>query len=355
MDREAAQARLNRIRLFRAEVDALEHEGVVVLDEPQRRAVADYHRGLVADLANQFDLDRDETQRRMSLGMRIASLLGAIALSAAVFLLFYRFWGRFSTPAQVLILMAGPLVSLALTEVAHRFDRSQHFVFVAGVIACACIVLNVSVLGDIFAMTDSPNAFAVWAAFGLAVGYGYQLRLPVAVGIAAAMVFVVGAAMARLGIEWTSCVQRPEAFIPLCAAAIAAGAFAADAVGRHFAQSYRLVGLVVLMVALYALSLSNLFGNLSVLPFTDSTIRATYQVLGFVAAAAAIAAGLRYEFAEMTNIGAAGFIVFLYTRFYDWWWDWMPAYVFFFIVGAAALGMILVLRAARAMTARVTA
>jgi len=89
MDRETAQARLNRIRSFNSKLDALEQAAIVTLDESQRRAIVAYHQRLLDDLTAQFDLDRDEGQQRMSLGMQIASILGAIALSAAVFLFFY--------------------------------------------------------------------------------------------------------------------------------------------------------------------------------------------------------------------------------------------------------------------------
>src|SRR4029077_9346001 len=108
MDRAEAQARLNRIRAFQAELATLQQDGAAALDAAQLQAISDYHRLLLSDLTARFDLDRDEGQQRMSLGMRIASLLGAIALSAALFLLFYRIWGRLATTVQVTILMAAP-------------------------------------------------------------------------------------------------------------------------------------------------------------------------------------------------------------------------------------------------------
>jgi uncharacterized membrane protein len=165
MDRDEAQARLDRIRAFAAELEAVEREGVAALDEGQRRAIAEYHRTLATDLTSRFDVDRDEGQRRMSIGMRIASLVGAIALCAAVFLFFYRIWGWLSTPAQVALLVLAPLAAIAATEAAHRFDRGRHFVFIAALIACACFVLNVMMIGRIFAMTESPNAVGIWSAY----------------------------------------------------------------------------------------------------------------------------------------------------------------------------------------------
>jgi hypothetical protein len=45
--------------------------------------------------------------------MRVTSFLGALALAASVFFLFYQFWGRFPETAQVVILILGALGSLA--------------------------------------------------------------------------------------------------------------------------------------------------------------------------------------------------------------------------------------------------
>jgi len=344
MDRDSAQARLNRIHAFNAELASLEGEGVATLDERQRAAIASHHQRLVADLTSQFDLDLDESQRRMSIGMRIASVLGAIALSAAVFLAFYRIWGRLSTPIQIALLTCAPLAAVGLTELAHRFDRSRHLVFVAAAIACASIVMNVALVGDIFAMTSSPNALAVWALFTVLAGYAYGLRLPVAVGLGLAIAFAAGAALAWQGLDWHHFGQRPELLL-LPAAVVGV---ASTVVAMRFASTYRLVGGFVLLAALWVLAID---AGTSVLVWDATLVRAMYQVIGFMASAGLIALGLSKDWNETSMLGAAGFVVFLNTKFYQWWWDWMPAYLFFFIVGAAAVAMILVLRRLRAATA----
>ncbi|HEV3140724.1 MAG TPA: DUF2157 domain-containing protein, partial [Vicinamibacterales bacterium] len=318
MDREAAQARLDRIRAFAAELAALERGGIVALDSPQRAAIRAFHQALTDSLGAQFDLDRGDVQRRMSLGMRIASVLGAIALSAAVFLLFYRFWGQFSIAVQVLLLVAAPIVAVFLAEIAHRFDRTRHFVFVAAAVACAAIVMNVAIVGDIFAMTDSPNALAAWAAFALCIGYAYGLRLPVAVGLALAVAFAAGAIVASRGFDWKDFGERPELLLPLAASVAATGVFTADGRTRRYASTYRIVGGVLLTGALWVLSVQP---GLSALPWSDTATRAVYQIFGFAVAAAAIAAGLNRAWIETSTLGAAAFIVFLYTKFYQWWWD----------------------------------
>lgn len=344
MDRESAQTRLNRIRTFSSELALLERDGIVVLEPEQQLAIDRHHQRLVADLTSQFDLDDGDTQRRMSLGMRIAAVMGAIALSAAVFLLFYRVWGALTTTLQVAILTTAPLAAVALTEIAQRFDRSRHLVFIAAVIACAAIVMNVMLVGDIFAMTDSPNALAVWSAFALLIGYGYGLRLPVAVGFALAIAFAAGTTLAWRGIEWKEFVLRPELLLPFSGVVFAAGSTRAARIPQRFAPTFRMVGLAVLLGALWVLSID---GHLSALVWSETRVKAVYQVLGFITAGLAIAAGLRRSWNDAANIGAVAFVVFLYTKFFQWWWDWMPAYLFFFIVGAVAIAIILVLRRVR--------
>ncbi|MFN4839027.1 MAG: hypothetical protein ACK5MB_01495, partial [Phycisphaerales bacterium] len=58
-----------------------------------------------------------------SLGMRVASFLGALALATSVFFLFFRVWGLVPTPLQVTILVATPLLMLALLR---SCPRRQH-------------------------------------------------------------------------------------------------------------------------------------------------------------------------------------------------------------------------------------
>jgi O-antigen ligase len=47
------------------------------------------------------------------------------------------------------------------------------------------------------------------------------------------------------------------------------------------------------------------------------------------------------------NLGALFFAAFLITRLTDWWWRWMPSYVFFLVIGLLAIGLIVVFRQLR--------
>ena len=114
-----------------------------------------------------FDVDTTTTQKQMSLGMRIASLLGALALAASAFLFFYRVWGLITTPIQIMILIAAPILAVVAMHYARKREPTPYFTAVLGLVAFAAFVLNIHVLGGIFNITPSQNAFLAWAAFAL--------------------------------------------------------------------------------------------------------------------------------------------------------------------------------------------
>jgi len=193
--RAEAQRRADRIAAFREELADLEREGVLRLDEGDRRRLDAHHGALLDRLAARFDVDRSERERRMSLGMRVATLLGAVTLSAAVVFFFYRIWGLLATPAQVAALTAAPLLLLAATEFAARRERTLYVASIMAVTATAAFILDVSVVGAIFNMRPSPLAFALWAAFALLVAYRFGLRVLLAAGLAMAMYAVCAIAI----------------------------------------------------------------------------------------------------------------------------------------------------------------
>ena len=85
------------IRAFGLELARLKMAQVVSWSDEQHRHIEEYHRSVLAELSQQFDIDRDMRSKQLSLAMRVASLLGAIALAASVFFLFHQFWGRWGT------------------------------------------------------------------------------------------------------------------------------------------------------------------------------------------------------------------------------------------------------------------
>ena len=241
-----AQRRADQIGSFQAELEIMEREKIIALQEGQRSAVTRYHENLLARLATAFDIDANKREKQLSLGMQIASFLGALGLAASVFFLFYQFWGRFSAGIQVFILIAAPLISLSATMVVSHREKTGYFSKLLGLVSVACFVLNLSMLGQIFNITPSANAFLVWAVFAFLLAYASDARLLLVAGIICISAFLSAKTGTWSGCYWIHFGERPENFFP--AAVIL---FAVPVLPHHrfsgFAVIYRVFAMLLFL------------------------------------------------------------------------------------------------------------
>jgi len=274
-------------------------------------------------------------------GMRIATLLGAVTLSAAVVFFFYRVWGLLSTPAQVAALIAAPLALVAGIEIAARREKTLYVASIMAVAATAAFILDVSVVGAIFNMRPSPYAFALWSAFALIVAYRYGLRLLLAAGLAMAMGFACALAADAAGLDLNVALARPEPLLPLGALAIAAASLSPNRRRAGFPEIWRLAGLTALLVPLVFLSTwSNVF---SYVRLPEKVLGSIYDAAGFALGGAAVWLGFRKGWREVVHAATGFLVVFLYVKCFDWWWDWMPRYLFFLLLGGLAVAVLVIL------------
>lgn len=341
-----AQQRADQIGQFQAELRLLEQEAVLSLDEQQRQAIERYHGELMARLASTFDVDSNVREKRLSLGMKIASFLGALGLAASLFFLFYQFWGYFSTGVQVVILVVAPLLGMATTIYFARREKTGYFSKLAGLATIACFVLNLSMFGQIFNITPSPNAFLVWAVFAVILAYASDARLLLAAGILAFAAFLSAKVGTWSGCYWIYFGARPENFFPAAVLVFLVPLLPHTRMSG-FAAIYRVFAMLLLFLPM--LVLAN-WGAVSYLALENDSIEVIYQVAGFIVSAAAIWLGIRQGWQDVVNSGNVFFTIFLYTKFFDWWWDLMPKYLFFLIVALTAILMLLVFKRLRDAT-----
>ncbi|HTI37957.1 MAG TPA: hypothetical protein VL484_10380 [Vicinamibacterales bacterium] len=344
LTREQAQARADRIRAFRAELAAAESDGAVTLTPDQRRSLDSYHDAHLASLTSRFDVDRTETQHQLSLGLRVVSLLGAVALTAAAILFFEQIWGLLPSAGQIAIVWGAPIGVLGAARQTARRERTLYFTALLAIVAFGCFVLNVFVLGAVLNARESALPLLLWAAFAFALAYAWNLRLLLAAGALCGIAFCAATAVSWSRIPWDAFFVRPEWLLLPAAATAAASQAHFNANRGGFPQTLRIVGFGTIAVAIVVLSS---FGEASRLWLAPRTIEHFYQVVGFGYAIALIAAGVRRRWNESLNLGASLFGLLLLLRFVDWWWDWMPKYLFFLLVGATALLFMFVLRALR--------
>jgi hypothetical protein len=322
-----AQRRADQIAAFRAEVETLRGEGLMPFDAETLAALSAHHDQLLGTLTRRFDVDRGAAAKQMSLGMRVASLFGAAALTAAIVSFVYRVWGSLPIAGQVALLTAAPAAATAVMIVVGAIEKTRYVASLLAIVACAGVVLQTIMLGMLFNMAGTPHTLLVWALFAFAVSVPWRFGVPFAWGVIALICYVAAFRLWVFRMPW---MQFPEQLEPVAITAFAMASFYRW-MPRELAAWGRGAALSMALAALLALSWDRQF----------------YQVIAAVAGPALIAAGIRNRWPEAVTLAAMFTGLFLLLRFVDWWWNWMPKYLFFLILAAVALGWLWGLRVAR--------
>ncbi len=343
-NKQKAQIRADQIQAFYDEVKLLEADKVLQLANEQREALAQYHEDLLKSLTDKFDIDTSSRQKQLSTGMKIASFSGALALAASVFFLFYQFWGFISTSVQVSILVAAPLITLFMTYWVSQREATGYFAKLLSMVSFSCLVLNLVMLGQIFNITPSDKALLVWAAYGFLLAYAFDVRLLLAMGILSLAGFIAARVGSWSGMYWLYVGERPENFFVPALIIFTIPLWFKQRHYSGFVPIYRVFG--CLMFFIPVLVLSN-WGYGSYLTWSTSIIEGFYQLIGFVGSAALIALGIRKQWPDVINTANAFFVLFLYTKMFDWWWDIMPKYLFFLVIALTSLLLLFIYKRIR--------
>jgi uncharacterized membrane protein len=319
-------------------------QSVLALTPDQQSRFEEWSLAKLAALAEQFDIDITASQKRVSWAMRIASTLGALALCAAVVLFFTRYWGYLDTPVQLAIVILTPPLLLAGAEFAARRERTPYFTGLLALVALASFILNLAVVGSIFNITSTERALLPWGAFAIVLAYRYGLRLMLALGLVLLMSYAAAAYTAQIGYHWLDFYDRPEHFLLLGLFVFALPFYRKHLHNTDFPPVYRLVGALTFFIAVVSLAE---WGVPSYLPWETNNVERCYEIAGLILSTAAIWWGIVRNWNGLVNIGAAFFIVFLFTRLYHWWWDWMPRYLFFAVIGVLGIALVLAFRRVR--------
>ncbi len=351
MRKEQAEKRADRIRAFREELETLESEGVLQLSPEQKQGVDSHQNSLLESFNRSFDVDTTQSLKNLSMGMRIVTAFGGLALCASIYFMFVQIWGYLATSAQVSILVAGPIVLLPLAVFAEKKESTLYYASMISLAAIACFIINLALLGRIFNLPPTPNAFLVWGAFSLILAYRFGLRLQLAVGLLCLLFYFSVKMGTWSGAYWLSFGERPEKFIPVGLAIALVPRVCLHTTHIAFPSIYRAVGLIAVFIAV--LIMSN-WGSASYFSLDRDWIEGFYQFIGFTGSALTIWWGIRCQFKGVTNIGATFFTIFLYTKFFDWWWEAMPKSLFFLLISLISLGLLSVFKRMRSHLKEVT-
>ncbi|HOW64607.1 MAG TPA: hypothetical protein PK256_04910 [Verrucomicrobiota bacterium] len=333
--------RIDRIGLFREELAELERERALIL-APEQRSHLDRHLDrLLSDFRKTYGVDSAEKARRASWGMKITALLGGSALIAAAVLFLHRIWGHLPMAIQVGMLTIIPLGVLATAALAFARQADRYYVGLLSLAAGAVFVIEINALGSVLNLGDSPGALLGWGLFGVLVAYAHGLRLLLGAGLGLLCIYTAALTMSLQGYNWSEFPMKSQMLIPGAVVLYVIPWWTRRKGNRDFDSVYRLCGAAI---GLWALLMVSTLGDLCCGKIRPNVIAAVYQVLGIGLSAGVVCHGLQLSQRGLVNLGAGGFIIFLFVRLHAWWWQWMPKYLFFLMIALIAIGLLLVLR-----------
>ncbi len=237
-----------------------------------------------------------------------------------------------------------PLIALGGAEFTAAREQTPYFTGLFALVAFASFVMNLAVLARIFNINSTERALLAWSAFALMVAYRYRLRMLLAVGLLLLIAYLAATVNATLGYWWLDLGERPE-LVALLAVLVFFGSFVTNHKNHpDFPPVYRLVGEIVFFVSVISLAE---WGIPSYLPFSPRNIERVYEFVGLLTSAGCIWLGITRQWSNLVNVSAVAFSVFLFTRLYHWWWDWMPRYLFFAAIGALGIALVLIFKRLR--------
>jgi uncharacterized membrane protein len=246
-----------------------------------------------------------------------------------------------STGLQVTVLVVAPVVFLGLSLYLSSKEQHAYFGKIAALVCYASFVLNLSMLGQIFNITPSSNAFLIWAFMGGVLAYACNARLLLFFAIASLSCFIAMRLGAWNGVYWIDFGDRPENFFLPALICFGIPIFVRHHNYFGFAVVYRVCAMLMLFLPILILSFS---GGMSYLTWEADIIEGLYQVIGIIFAGVFIWFGIKYRWTDLMYTGNTFFVLFLYTKMFTWWWDWMPKYAFFFVLGLVALLLLVVMK-----------
>jgi hypothetical protein len=234
-------------------------------------------------------------------------------------------------------------MALVGVELSARMERTLYIASLFAIVAYGSFWLAVWELSD---RLDIPlSALLLWpgAVFGFALALPYGFRII----LGAALLTLAAALPATLfqiaGTEWPMLFQRLE-LLMIAGFSLLVLVIPFARTNRTFVPVVRLIGFGVGLACLLMLSAN---GGSSLVPVSTGVIESVYQAVMLVACVAVIVVSVRARWGETVKLSAVMFALFLLTRYFDWFWDVLPAYAFFLILAVLAFAWLLALRRIR--------
>jgi hypothetical protein len=335
--------RLRRILSFREELSDLRDEGVIDSDDATIARIGLRHDVLLEEASRDERIDLTREEARLSAGMRLATLLGATALSIAWAMFVSSAWDDLGEIAKLLLVWIPPVLLAAATEVAARRESTGYVANILATVGTIALAVATVATLNLYERGPTRYQFLVVGAYALFLAYRHRLIMPLLIGVTAAGAWLWSLASFTRGSDFQEAFRFAEPAVIVGAIALALGTIRKQD-PAEFRLIWRFGGVVAICWSLLVLGVAgetSWFGP-------GNIVEGSYQALGAIVFVAMVWYGLRIDDQVLARSGGTALLLFLLFRMFDWFWDAIPDWLFFLMVGALAFGVLLTLRRLRA-------
>jgi hypothetical protein len=334
--------RLRQLLAFREEVATLRHEGVVDADDATLARIAVRHDELLAAAARDERIDLTREEARLSAGMRLATLLGAMAFSIAWGMFVSSMWDDLGEMAKLLLIWIPPILLVVATEAATRRESTGYVANILATVGAIALAVATVATTRLYELEPSRWQLFLVGVYALALAYRHRLIMPLLIGAPAIGAWGWSLAAVLRAEPWQQAFEVAEPAVVMGAIALVIGT-----IRRSDPMEFRFVlragGVVAICWALLVLGVAgeaSWFGP-------GNVVEGSHQVIGALAFLAMVWHGLRTDDPILARGGGVALVLFLFLRMVDWFWDAIPDWLFFLLVGALAFGALLLLQRLR--------
>jgi hypothetical protein len=341
--REAAQGRIDQIEIFERELAQLRADRVIHMTDSQVTAIAAYHRQIIHELTARYDADASESGRQLTLSMRIVSVIGAFLLGSSIFVCFYHFWAAFNVATQTFLLCAAPTSTFAFALVVRARDRTGYFSRLSAALCYASFVLAVVILPPLWNIDLGSASVLYCTVFAFILAYEMRSRLQLCAALIGVLIYGAALITISLGAPWWVFAERPENFYVGAAILLVIPSLISQRGYADFGTLYRLFGTIIVFGTFLALaswpSLSYLGG--------PHAVSVAYKIAILAGGGAGIYVGVTRQLPEISLLSSLSLLILIGLEACEWLLPKLPAYQFFLIMSALAIGALYVLNVLR--------
>lgn len=335
------QERIDQIRSFNRELQALEAAEILQLTPDVKSNLDQYHQQLLRGLTRDAAVDISDNAKSLSLGMRAFSLVAAAAIMVFLILVAGEVWPHLSNIGRVILLVSASAGSFALTYFLHHKDGYGYYTSIASVAAVVCFAINLVGLGAITASASLFNFYVLMALYTWLLVHLFSVSILIWLFcfFAFLVLGLLGADSERA--EYWVAFETPEKLFlfPILLALVHQVEKRLDF--STYAEHYIIAS--AWAVFIIAMSLV-VHPSSSSLHLSNEVIEWVYRLLTLLLCVTVIFIAIKLRYSDVMAHGLALFILFIAVEFIARLIDILPGYLLFLILSIFSVGCIWVLR-----------